>query len=314
MKLCLLAVMVLAASALFANSKLDDLLKKANEGDAWSQCNLGEAYYLGLYGAGKNYTKAAEWFEKAARQEIIEAKFWLGKCYYFGYGREKSYNDAAYWYRDAAEKGYPEAQFSLGLCYQKGEGVSQSAQDAAKWIAKAAAQGQLEAQLNLARRYAEGDGVTRALETAIEWQRTANRQEDMDGRQWLSDRRFVRLGDGLMVLGGLLETGRYVDWTSLSDEDKVRFLRSAVAIYPEDLFRTNNYWWRYTSKDEWFCRTFLCVGSVWRFVKIVIRRRRIGGRRRLGRRCEVSRSLRGRCGRCGTSKRRSKPRSPSRPC
>lgn len=268
MKLKVLAVMALVASALFANSELDDLLKKANEGDAWSQYQVGDAYYRGIRGVGKNHTMAAEWFEKAARQGIKEAQYYLGVCYDLGNGRMQSYNDAAYWYRQAAEQGHPGAQFNLGICYQKGEGVSQSAQDAAKWIAKAAVQGYLNAQLNLARCYAEGDGVARSLTTAIEWQRMANRSEEMDGNGGLLE--------GLVWLGALIETQRYPEGR-LSDEDLARFLKAAVVRYPEDLFRSNNYWWRYQSEDKWFCsdgfraEAFQTAGDAQLLMNILVR-------------------------------------------
>ncbi len=245
MRLKVLAVMALMTSALFANSELDELLKKANEGDAWSQYQVGRAYYKNNIGAGTNYAKAAEWFEKAALQGIKEAQFSLGVCCERGYGREQSYSDAVYWYRRAAEQGVPAAQFNLGLLYQRGEGVSQSAQDAAKWIAKAAAQGYLNAQIDLAWRYAEGNGVSRSLTTAIEWRRTANRNEEIDGSGMLLA--------GLLQLGCMLETQHHPGWGSLSSEDETRFLKAAVVRYPEDLFRTNNYWWRYQSEDKWFC-------------------------------------------------------------
>ncbi|MCD8237521.1 MAG: sel1 repeat family protein, partial [Prevotellaceae bacterium] len=56
------------------------------------------------------------------------------------------YSKAAEWYAKAAEQGNAKAQNALGVCYEKGQGVVQDFIKAAEWYAKAAEQGDADAQ------------------------------------------------------------------------------------------------------------------------------------------------------------------------
>ena len=53
-----------------------DLYRKAKQGDAKSQCELGKCYYYGR-GVSKDYTNAAVWFRKAAEQGDNDARQYL---------------------------------------------------------------------------------------------------------------------------------------------------------------------------------------------------------------------------------------------
>ena len=219
----------------------------AEQGNPFAQNNLGVRYERGQ-GVAQSWEEAVKWYRKAAEQGNANAQCNLGWCYANGQGVAQSWEEAVKWYRKAADQGRMDAQFLLGGCYADGKGVSQSAQEAAKWIARASAQGYLLAQLDLIRRYAEGDGVDRSLQDAIEMQRKINRQEAMD--------KNGAFGDGLIVLGALLENQRYptqIEQKYFSDEEKARFLKTALTSYPEDLFRANHYWWRFSSNETWFC-------------------------------------------------------------
>ena len=219
----------------------------AEQGNPFAQNNLGVRYERGQ-GVAQSWEEAVKWYRKAAEQGNANAQCNLGWCYANGQGVAQSWEEAVKWYRKAADQGRMDAQFLLGGCYADGKGVSQSAQEAAKWIARASAQGYLLAQLDLIRRYAEGDGVDRSLQDAIEMQRKINRQEAMD--------KNGAFGDGLIVLGALLENQRYptqIEQKYFSDEEKARFLKTALTSYPEDLFRENHYWWRFSSNETWFC-------------------------------------------------------------
>ena len=72
---CLLAFGLLA-SAVFA-ADLAETRKKAEQGDAAAQNELGVMYYSGT-GVPKNSTEAVKWFRKAARQGNAAAQFNLG--------------------------------------------------------------------------------------------------------------------------------------------------------------------------------------------------------------------------------------------
>ena len=86
------------------NFEISDLRRKAEQGDAETQNNLGMLYYEG-HGVTQDYVMARQWWEQAAAQ------------------------------------GNAAAQFNLGVLYKKGQGVPQNNATARKWFEKAAAQG-----------------------------------------------------------------------------------------------------------------------------------------------------------------------------
>lgn len=64
-------------------------------------------YYLGIMylkgqGVQQNYTKASEWFKKAAKQGIPQAQYRLGNLYANGQGVPRDYERAYAWYKVAA--------------------------------------------------------------------------------------------------------------------------------------------------------------------------------------------------------------------
>jgi hypothetical protein len=61
----------------------------------------------------QDYSKAAEWFRKAAEQGYINAQMDLGDCYNDGLGVTQNDAKAAKWYRKAAEQGSSDAQYAL---------------------------------------------------------------------------------------------------------------------------------------------------------------------------------------------------------
>ena len=60
--------------------------------------------------------------------------------YKFGHGVEESYEKAAEWFQKAAKQGDYRAQNDLGEMYQYGFGVEQSDEKAREWFQKAAEQ------------------------------------------------------------------------------------------------------------------------------------------------------------------------------
>jgi TPR repeat protein len=54
---------------------------------------------------------------------------------------ERNFEKAFQWYEDAAKQGYPYAQYSLALMYFNGQGVSQDDVAACAWMSLAANQG-----------------------------------------------------------------------------------------------------------------------------------------------------------------------------
>ena len=104
-----------------------------------------------------------------------EAQFSLGLKYANGPGEAQDYSQAAEWYLKAARQNHCMAQFNLGMMYSKGQGVAQNEDDAAAWILKAANQGDAGAQFVLGikhlRRSFEGiaKDVTESKIEAYKW-------------------------------------------------------------------------------------------------------------------------------------------------
>ncbi|MBR6901213.1 MAG: SEL1-like repeat protein [Synergistaceae bacterium] len=75
---CLMcAVAVLGAVSAFAES-FNDVLKKAQKGDAEAQYKLGLMYDNGD-GVTQDYSEAVKWIRKAAQQELTDAQEFLKK-------------------------------------------------------------------------------------------------------------------------------------------------------------------------------------------------------------------------------------------
>ncbi len=109
-----------------------DLQKKATQGVADAQTNLGLLYYYGR-GVPRDYMKAREWFTKAAAQGDADAQYNLGALYDFGKGVPQDFFTARHWYEQAAMQGHAGAQNSLGALYEFGHGVKQDSVRAYMW-------------------------------------------------------------------------------------------------------------------------------------------------------------------------------------
>lgn len=109
----------------FANETLPaSIMQLAQQGDAPAQFNLGLIYYQGQ-GVPQDYSKAVEWYTKAAGQKYALAQYNLGVSYRDGHGVLQDYSSAAKWFTKAANQGDAQAQYNLGVMYKKGQGVPQ---------------------------------------------------------------------------------------------------------------------------------------------------------------------------------------------
>ena len=151
-------------------SKAVEWYTKAAEWDANAQINLGTCYYNGQ-GVKQDYSKAVEWYTKAAEWNA-NAQIDLGNCYYNGLGVKQDYSKAVEWYTKAAERGNASAQNMLGICYYNGKGVKQDYSKAVEWFTKAA-EWDASAQSNLGSCYYNGLGVKKDDEKAKEWYKKA---------------------------------------------------------------------------------------------------------------------------------------------
>lgn len=191
----LLVVAAFAAVEVANGESFNATLKKAEQGDAEAQFQLGNKYRKGE-GVRKSYKEAAKWFRKAAEQGHAKAQNNLGNRYRYGQGVRQDYEEAAKWYRKAAAQGNAKAKKNLGnMYYGLGNGNYHIADNydtdppgstgieimnraikkkeayvkASKWYLKAANEGHAGAQRKLGMMYSKGEGVPKNDIEAYAW-------------------------------------------------------------------------------------------------------------------------------------------------
>lgn len=135
------------------NIRKKRVLKKAFQGNASSQCEMGD-YYAEKDSNHLDYNEAAKWYSESADNGYKRAFFELGKLYdqnppEIEGAKEKAFNI----YKDMAEQGLPTAQCILGMKYWFGDGVEIDFKKAVQWLTKAADQRHEDAIRNLADLY-----------------------------------------------------------------------------------------------------------------------------------------------------------------
>jgi TPR repeat protein len=146
------------------------------EVDGDVQFDLGLKHLNGM-GVAKDYKKASEYFEEAAKRGHASAQYNLGYMYQKGDGVKKDYQRARSLYEQAAKQGHSNAQNSLGYMYDTGLGLNQQDyEEAVKWYKKAADQGHADAQFMLGNMYADGAGVMLDPPKALFWYEKAAKQ------------------------------------------------------------------------------------------------------------------------------------------
>ena len=121
------------------DGELAALAADAEAGDAGACFLLGRYYYYD--GNGKNYSRAADFFEKGAELGDARAEYQAGLCYERGDGVKKDPVKALNYFKGAAEKGLIEAQYHLAECYDFGYGSQKDTDKADYWFRKAAEAG-----------------------------------------------------------------------------------------------------------------------------------------------------------------------------
>ena len=129
--------------------KVKENIRKAEQGDAKAQYNLGNMYRRGE-GVPQDYILAYKWYKLAAEEGYAEAQYNLGTMYDLGSEGVVPKDDqlAIKWYKLAAEQGHARAQAALGGMYALGQGVPKDYVLAYKWVNLAAAQGHKNASNN----------------------------------------------------------------------------------------------------------------------------------------------------------------------
>jgi len=118
----------------------DQIKSLAEKGDPEAELKMGLRYTSIAWGV-KNDKIAAEWFEKAARHDQVEAQYRYGVALLKGQGIVQDYKTAFYWLEKAAQQGHAKAQSTLGEMYNSGIAIKVDVERAYLWFNLAAAQG-----------------------------------------------------------------------------------------------------------------------------------------------------------------------------
>jgi TPR repeat protein len=98
------------------------MLTNAGKGQSQAMLNLGRLYEEGI-GVPRNFTKALEWYQKAADAGEKEAYMRLGLCYEIGMGAAADMGRAIKNFEKAAELGFAPAWRTLAGLYLQGRGL-----------------------------------------------------------------------------------------------------------------------------------------------------------------------------------------------
>ncbi|MCL2797659.1 MAG: sel1 repeat family protein [Firmicutes bacterium] len=157
---------------------MSSIIKEKNaQENAEALYELGEEHY-----DKKNYSKAVEFFAKAANLGDADAQYSLGFCYYHGEGVEEDEEEAFKWFLNSAKQNHASSQYYVGECYLHGWGIIEDEVEAVEWFKKSAMQGDEEAQYFLGFCYETGKGITKDHIKAIEWYTKATNNENAKKR------------------------------------------------------------------------------------------------------------------------------------
>lgn len=110
-------------SNLFSDDFHTTLKKKADQGDAISQNDLGHMYLDGFpeYNIEQDTDKAIYYLSKAAAQNQVNAMTTVGWVYFEGtHGAPVDYEEAIGWNKKASDLGCSIASYNMGLFYYGG--------------------------------------------------------------------------------------------------------------------------------------------------------------------------------------------------
>lgn len=128
--------------------RVETIRRQAMAGKAAAEAELGWRYAEGQ-GIKKSYTRAFQWYLKAARHGNRVAQYNLNLCYLFGEGTAPDEKQAFHWVQKSAKAGFPDALLALAWHYHNGRGVRVSLRHAEYWYRRAARSGDASAQFSL---------------------------------------------------------------------------------------------------------------------------------------------------------------------
>ncbi|MDR1651795.1 MAG: sel1 repeat family protein, partial [Synergistaceae bacterium] len=111
---------------------------QAQAGNLQAMLTLGGFYAEG-YGVQRNFSRAREWYEKAAEAGMAEGVYNVGVCWETGMGSAADPAEAVGYFRRAAdEMNLPQAMFKMSAVLDEGAGVPRDEAGATKYLIRAA--------------------------------------------------------------------------------------------------------------------------------------------------------------------------------
>jgi len=182
------------------------LRKKAAQGDAQAQTNLGRLYSTGE-GVPQDDREAVKWYRKAAEQGDGFGQLMLAAKYFEGAGVARDPVKGTAWANLAGEHFWPvrnsphitqyltrvEVKQAMHLATELGQ-LLDARKDGRVSMRMKAAQEDSQAQTNLGLQYSTGDGVPHDPREAVKWFRKAAEQGDGFGQLMLAAKYFEGAG------------------------------------------------------------------------------------------------------------------------
>ena len=128
--------------------ELVDIKGRIEQGYASAMNRYGVMLEFGQ-GLERNPTEAFAWYQKAAKAQLPDAYYNLGRAYNFGTGVSQDFGQAEDWYYKAIKEGNTDALFYLGTLYSNNLGADKTTDQnviAYAWMHNAAKLGNRTAQ------------------------------------------------------------------------------------------------------------------------------------------------------------------------
>lgn len=115
------------------NLSLTELTALAEDSNADALLALGDRYYYGKGGAGRDRYQAFKWYSLAAELDCVASQFNLGHMYRNGTGTKQNMQKSLEWFERAADLGDAESQFMAAEMHGTGSGVPRDLTKAYMW-------------------------------------------------------------------------------------------------------------------------------------------------------------------------------------
>ena len=163
-----------------------EYLTAAQAGDREAQFNLSELYKRGDV-VSQDLSLSNLWCQKSADQKYADAEFEIGNALYTGMVIMSDANakNAVDWWESAANQHHLKARYNLGCLYHTGEMVEKNISKALSWYLKAARSGHVDAQVALGKMYMDADGVDYDYNQSQSWLTDASTQGSIEAKRCL---------------------------------------------------------------------------------------------------------------------------------